>query len=94
MDWETSTLQVIYMCMYRKFCLACNVWVFSKQTLKLHMNLTAVFWFIATVRTVRHAVTVARLRYTHAEGALELVLGACAVLLVIVRCRCVTEVQK
>ena len=55
------------------------------------MSLTAVFWFVTAVRTVRHTVTVARLGETHAERALKLVLGACAVQLVIVRCRCRTD---
>ena len=93
MNWETYALQVIY----ARTCtctvgLQCLVF-FSKQTLKLHMNLTAVFRFVTAVRTVGHAVTVARLGDTHAKDALELVLSACAVLLVIVRCRCVTDRQ-
>ena len=62
-----------------------------RDTLELHISLTAVFRFVTSVRTVRHAVTVARLGETHAKGALELVLGARAVQLVIVRCRCRTD---
>ena len=50
------------------------------------MGRTAVFWFVAAVHTVRHAVTVARLGETHAEGTLELVLGARALQLILVRC--------